>query len=82
MQTVNLTPAGPVPTCVDMLPPNPPPTGGNLRLVPALTLLLEDVVARLATDGDSVPPPQPAASNANPVTSKSTARGDPRPFIP
>jgi hypothetical protein len=51
-------------------------------MVPALTLLLEDVVARLATDGDSVPPPQPAASNANPVTSKSTARGDPRPFIP
>jgi hypothetical protein len=79
MQAVYLTPASPVPTCVDMLAPVPPTLGGNnleLRLA-LLLLLLEGVVPRLATDDDFAPPPQPAASSArlaSPAASK-TSRG-------
>lgn len=65
MQAVYLIPAGPVPTCVDILAPNPPlPAGKSLELLLALALPLEGVVSRLATDGAFEPPPQPAAMSA------------------
>ena len=67
MQAVYLTPAAPVPTCVDILAPNPPTPGGNtLELLLGLPLL-EGVVPRLATDGGYAPSPQPAASSATPA---------------
>src|SRR5579862_3829697 len=82
MQAVNLMPAGPVPTCVDRLPPNPPPSGGNLRLVPTLPLVPEDVAARLATDDEFEPLPQPTARNARPVASSAAYGVIPPGFIP
>jgi hypothetical protein len=63
MQTAYLTPAAPVPTCVDMLPPATRPPGGTERELLVALLLLEGVVPRLATDGDFAPLPQPAASS-------------------
>jgi hypothetical protein len=65
MQAANLTPAAPLPTCVEMLPPAERPPGGIQRdplLALALVPVLEDVVSRLATDGD-FEPPHPDASN-------------------
>ena len=85
MQAVNLTPAAPVPTCVDMLAPTGRPPGGNeLELPLALLPLLEGVVPRLATDGDFAAAPQPAASSArvaSPAANKTPRRVTHRRFI-
>ncbi len=83
MQAVYLTPAAPVPTSVDMLPPNPPAPGGNNKVELLLAPLLEGVVARLATDGVFGPPPQPAerrARLAGPVASRAPRRARRRRF--
>ena len=73
MQAAYFTPAVPVPTVIDMFPPNPMPAGGKPELPFALAPSPFDVVVpRLATAGDfELPHPEArserVASNAQRV---------------